>query len=171
MKSIKTNPNSAKGPDKGKIVNKLYCILLTTLWLTWLYFFSKKTDMKFIILVSNLTKKINSDSLYAFKYNKIHNIYIKNDLGIKYLLLYNKMVIAWILVNIVPRNISYCTRKLVQYDVLLETIRKLVQYDILLGTIFTNIHAIILYYTLVLLLSIGIQILEIPICQKNSHVS
>jgi hypothetical protein len=31
MKSIKTNPNSAKGPDKGTIVNKLYCILLTTL--------------------------------------------------------------------------------------------------------------------------------------------
>ena len=31
MKSMKTNPNSAKGPDKGKIVNKLYCILLTTL--------------------------------------------------------------------------------------------------------------------------------------------
>ena len=31
MKSIKTNPNSAKGPDKGKIVNTLYCILLTTL--------------------------------------------------------------------------------------------------------------------------------------------
>jgi hypothetical protein len=31
MKSIKTNPNSTKGPDKGKIVNKLYCILLTTL--------------------------------------------------------------------------------------------------------------------------------------------
>ena len=26
MKSIKTNPNSAKGPDKGKIVNKLYYI-------------------------------------------------------------------------------------------------------------------------------------------------
>jgi hypothetical protein len=31
MKSIKTNPNSAKEPDKGKIVSKLYCILLTTL--------------------------------------------------------------------------------------------------------------------------------------------
>jgi hypothetical protein len=31
MKSIKTNPNSAKGPVKGKIVNKLYCILLTIL--------------------------------------------------------------------------------------------------------------------------------------------
>jgi hypothetical protein len=31
MKSIKTNPNSAKGPHKGKIVNKLYCILSTTL--------------------------------------------------------------------------------------------------------------------------------------------
>ena len=27
------------------------------------------------------------------------------------------------------------------------------------------------HYTLVLLLSIGIQILEIPICQKNSQVS
>jgi hypothetical protein len=42
MRLIKTNPNSAKGPDKGKIVNKLYCILLTTLKLTWLYFFRKK---------------------------------------------------------------------------------------------------------------------------------
>ena len=31
MKSIKTNPNSTKEPDKGKIVNKLYCILLTRL--------------------------------------------------------------------------------------------------------------------------------------------
>jgi hypothetical protein len=31
MKSLKTNPNSAKGPDKEKIVKKLYCILLTTL--------------------------------------------------------------------------------------------------------------------------------------------
>jgi len=35
MKSIKTNPNSAKGPDKGKIVSKLYCILLITLELSW----------------------------------------------------------------------------------------------------------------------------------------
>jgi hypothetical protein len=34
MKSIKTNPNSAKGYDEGEIVNKLYCILLTTLELT-----------------------------------------------------------------------------------------------------------------------------------------
>jgi hypothetical protein len=32
MKSIKTNPNSAKGiKRKEKIVNKLYCIVLTTL--------------------------------------------------------------------------------------------------------------------------------------------
>ena len=53
MKSIKTNPNSAKGPDKGKIVNKLYCILLTTLYLDYI-FLEKKPDMKFIILVSNL---------------------------------------------------------------------------------------------------------------------
>jgi hypothetical protein len=34
MQSIETNPSSAKGPDNGKIVNKLYCILLTTLELT-----------------------------------------------------------------------------------------------------------------------------------------
>ena len=58
MKSIKTIPNSAKGPDKGKIVYKLYCILLTTLELTSLYFFRKKPDMKFIILVSNLKRDI-----------------------------------------------------------------------------------------------------------------
>ena len=43
MKSIKTNPNSAKGPDKGKILNKLYCILLTTL-----------EFLDYIFLVSNL---------------------------------------------------------------------------------------------------------------------
>jgi hypothetical protein len=54
MKSIKTNPNSAKGPDKGKIVNKSYCILLTTLEFLIIFFFRKKTDMKFIILISNL---------------------------------------------------------------------------------------------------------------------
>jgi hypothetical protein len=65
MKSIKTNPSSAKGPDKGKIVNKLYCILLTTLEVSWLYFFRKKPDMKFIILVSNL-KEI-SPSVFSWK--------------------------------------------------------------------------------------------------------
>jgi hypothetical protein len=42
MKSIKTNPNSAKRPDKGKIVNKLYCILLTTLEFLDDIFFRKK---------------------------------------------------------------------------------------------------------------------------------
>jgi hypothetical protein len=48
-------PNSAKGPDNWKIVNILYCILLTTLELSSLYFFRKKKPvMKFIILVSNL---------------------------------------------------------------------------------------------------------------------
>jgi hypothetical protein len=72
MKSIKTNTNSAKGPDKGKFVNKLYCILLTTLELTWLYFSSKKPDMKFIILVSNL-KEI-SPSIVSWK----KKVYIKN---------------------------------------------------------------------------------------------
>ena len=65
MKSIKTNPNSANGPDKGKIVSKLYCILLKTLELPWLYFFRKKPDMKFIILVSNL-KEI-SPSVFSWK--------------------------------------------------------------------------------------------------------
>ena len=71
MKSIKTNPNSANGPDKGKIVSKLYCILLTTLELTWLYFFRKKPDMKFIILVSNL-KEI-SPSVFSWKKEYIKN--------------------------------------------------------------------------------------------------
>ena len=33
MKSIKANPNSAKGPDKGKIVNKLYCSCLDYIFL------------------------------------------------------------------------------------------------------------------------------------------
>ena len=71
MKSMKTNPNSAKGPDKGKIVNKLYYILLTTLELPWLYFFRQKTDMKFIILVSKL-KEI-SPSVFSWKKEYIKN--------------------------------------------------------------------------------------------------
>jgi hypothetical protein len=82
MKSIKTNPNSSKGPDKGKIVNKLYCILLTTLELTWLYiFFRKKPDMKFIILVSNLAfspenKNIkNYDAIRLSKYDSTEKRY------------------------------------------------------------------------------------------------
>ena len=68
MISIKTNPNSEKGPDKGKIVNIVYCILLTTLELSWLYFFRKK----FIMLVSNL-KEI-SPSVFSWKKKE----YIKN---------------------------------------------------------------------------------------------
>jgi hypothetical protein len=72
MKSIKTNPSFAKGLDKGKIVNKLYWILLTTLELTWLYFFKKKKpDMKFIILVSNF-KEI-SPSVFSWKKDYIKN--------------------------------------------------------------------------------------------------
>ena len=38
MKSIKTNPNSAKGPDKGKIVKKLYYIIDNT-WVDLIIFF------------------------------------------------------------------------------------------------------------------------------------
>jgi hypothetical protein len=74
MKSIKTNPNSAKGPDKGKIVNKLYCIFIDDTWVAWLYFFRKKKqtwDMKFIILVSNL-KEI-SPSVFSWKKEYIKN--------------------------------------------------------------------------------------------------
>jgi hypothetical protein len=52
MKSIKKK--SAKWCDKGKIINKLYCILLTTLEFLGYIFLEKKPDMKFIILVSNL---------------------------------------------------------------------------------------------------------------------
>jgi hypothetical protein len=50
----------------------LYSILLTTLELAWLHFFRKKTDMKFIILVSNL-KEI-SPSVFSWKKKD----YIKN---------------------------------------------------------------------------------------------
>jgi hypothetical protein len=82
MKSIKTNPNSAKGPDKGKIVNKLYCILLTTLELPWLYFFRKKPDMKFIILVSNL-KEI-SPSVFSWKKEFINKNYEYDAILSKY---------------------------------------------------------------------------------------
>ena len=71
MKSIKTNPSSAKGSDKGKIVNKLYCILLTTLESLDYIFFRKKPDMKFIILVSNL-KEI-SPSVFSWKKEYIKN--------------------------------------------------------------------------------------------------
>ena len=52
---------------------------------------------------------------------------------LKYLVLYYKRVIALIMRNIVPRSISYCTRQLVHYD-------------ILLGKIFLNMSAITLYY-------------------------
>jgi hypothetical protein len=52
-KSIKTNPNSAKRPDKGTIVNKLYCILLTTLELLD-YIFGGKNRYEVHFLVSNL---------------------------------------------------------------------------------------------------------------------
>ena len=67
MKSIKTNPDSAKGPDKDTIVNKLYCILLTTLELLDYILLekNKQTDMKFINLVSNL-KEI-SPSVFSWK--------------------------------------------------------------------------------------------------------
>ena len=51
MKSMKTNPNSAKGPDKGKIVNKLYCILLTTLeFLDYIFFEENRHEVHYFSL-------------------------------------------------------------------------------------------------------------------------
>ena len=42
IQSIKTNPNSAKRPDNGTIVNKLYYISLTTLEVLDYIFWGKK---------------------------------------------------------------------------------------------------------------------------------
>ena len=42
MKSIKTNPNSAKGPDKGKIVKQIVLHIIDNTWVSWLYFIKKK---------------------------------------------------------------------------------------------------------------------------------
>jgi hypothetical protein len=39
-----TNPNCAKGPDKGNIVSKLYCILLTTLEFFLIIIFLEKNQ-------------------------------------------------------------------------------------------------------------------------------
>ena len=83
MKSIKTNSKSAKVPDKMKIANKLYCILSTTLELTWLYFFRKK-PLLFIILVSNL-KEI-SPSVFSWKTTM--QIYCQNTIRPKKILNY-----------------------------------------------------------------------------------
>ena len=35
MKSIKTNPNSAKGPDKGKIVKQIVLHIIDNTWVSW----------------------------------------------------------------------------------------------------------------------------------------
>ena len=63
---------------------------------------------------------------------KNHILTVLTLLKNKYLLLYNKRVIAWLLVNIVPRSISYYARTLTQND-------------IMIGTIFTINYAITLY--------------------------
>ena len=68
MKSIKTNQTLQKGPDKEKIVNKLYRIFTCV---DLIIFFLEKTDMKFIILVTNL-KEI-SPSVFYWKKEYIKN--------------------------------------------------------------------------------------------------
>ena len=51
MKSIKTNSNSPKGPDNGKIVNKLYCILLTTPeFLDYIFFEKNRHEVHYFSL-------------------------------------------------------------------------------------------------------------------------
>jgi hypothetical protein len=57
------------------------------------------------------------------------NIVKCNCHRLKYLVLYNKRVIALILRNIVPRSISYYTRKLVQYDILQTFLYSYVYYE------------------------------------------
>jgi hypothetical protein len=65
MKSIKTNPTSAKGPDKGKIVNNNWIANNDNTSSLDYIFFRKKPDMKFIIIISNL-KEI-SPSVFSWK--------------------------------------------------------------------------------------------------------
>ena len=55
------------------------------------------------------------------------------------------------------------------YDDILYILLSKILYDVTSSSSTSSLG--IMSYTLVLLLSIGIQILEIPICQKNSHVS
>jgi hypothetical protein len=78
----------------------LYCILLTTLELFWLYFFRKKPDMTFIILVSNLEDI--SPSVFSWKkriYKKLRcNSTVKIRFGRKKILNY-----AYVLKNGVGR--------------------------------------------------------------------
>ena len=54
MKSIKTNPNSAKGPDKENIVNKFYIILVSNLGV--LVKMRNETEMKHSETQRNETK-------------------------------------------------------------------------------------------------------------------
>ena len=88
MKSIKTNPNCAKGPDKGNIVSKLYCILLTTLEFFLIIIFLE-------FLVSNL-KEI-SPSVFSWKKIR-YNSTVKIRFGRKKILNY-----AYVLKNGVCR--------------------------------------------------------------------
>jgi hypothetical protein len=66
MKSIKTNPNCGKGPDKGKIWKQIALHIIDNTWVALILFFlEKKPDMKFIILVSNL--KETSHNVFSWK--------------------------------------------------------------------------------------------------------
>ena len=66
MKWIKTNPNFAKENCKQIVLH-----IIDNSWVDLIIFFSKKTDMKFIILVSNL-KEI-SPSVFSSKKDYIKN--------------------------------------------------------------------------------------------------
>ena len=93
MKSIKTDPNYAKAPDKGENCKK-NCIAYYWQHLSWLdsIFFRKKTDMKFIILVSNFSwkkkeyiKKLRCNSTVKIWFGRIkilnYAYVLKNGVG------------------------------------------------------------------------------------------
>ena len=66
MKSLKTNPSSAKEYCKQIVLH-----IIDNTWVDLIIFFQKKTDMKFIILVSNLQEI--SPSVFSWKKEYIEN--------------------------------------------------------------------------------------------------
>ena len=87
MKSIQTNPNSAKRPHKGKIVNKLYCILLTTLeYLDYIFCRKNRHEVHYFSLYfkRDITERFplkkkeyikNNDAILLLKYDSAEKRY------------------------------------------------------------------------------------------------
>jgi hypothetical protein len=82
MKSIKSNLSSAKVPDKGKIVNKLYCIVLRhyNLFLNLASCSEHFISIKHRILATfNINQKNQSERLYAFNRPMIEQIILSQE--------------------------------------------------------------------------------------------